>query len=105
MIYKQQFSRLKNSEKFREFFARDYNFSHDNNNNNLFQKKKDDKLYVEGNDNVVADSLLGYFTYKKIRLDRAEEIRSNPKQNPNKEKRDEREKGQMCVSRCSKPSV
>lgn len=90
-------------EKFYEFFARDYNFSHDNNNNNLFQKKKDDKLYVEGNDNVVADSLP--VTLHTKRSDRAEEIRSNPKQNPNKEKRDEREKGQMCVSRCSKPSV
>lgn len=40
-----------------------------------------------------------YFTYKKICPDRSEEIRSNPepKQNPNKEKGDEKEKAR-CVS-------
>lgn len=40
-----------------------------------------------------------YFTYKKICPDRPEEIRSNPepKQNPNKEKGDEKEKAR-CVS-------
>lgn len=88
---------MKISEKFREFFARDYNFSHDNNNNNLFQKKKDDKLHIEGNDNVVADSLPVTLHTKRsvsIVLRRFEATRNRIRTKKN----ETREKKARCVS-------
>lgn len=72
-----------------------------NNNNSLSPTPK--KITINYNKlkamTMLQPTVYCYFTYKKICPDRPEEIRSNlePKQNPNKEKGDEKEKAR-CVS-------